>query len=116
MHELPVTERILALALKYASGQNVTRIVRIHLRINGLSDLEGEWLQNYFDYVSKNTIAENARLVIEQMPIVARCGSCEYTFEVAQEQLNDFCCPKCQAGHCTLISQREYFVENMEVV
>ncbi len=116
MHELPVTERILALALRYASGQNVTRIVRIHLRISGLSDLEDEWLQKYFDYVSKNTIAENASLVIKQVPIVARCVSCEHTFEVAREQLNALTCPECQAESCKLISQREYFVENMEVV
>lgn len=116
MHELSVTERILALALKYASGQNVTRIVCIHLKISGLSDLEDEWLQKYFDYVSKNTIAENARLAIEHMPIVARCGSCVHCFEVRRDQINDFSCPACQAKPCTLISQREYFVENMEVV
>ena len=116
MHELPVTERILELALRYARGQSVTRIVRIHLKISGLSDLEGEWLQKYFDYVSKDTIAENARLAIEQMPILAQCVSCDHTFEVTKQQGDNFSCPKCRAGECKLISQREYFVENMEVV
>lgn len=116
MHELPIAERILALALKYANGQNVGRIVRIHLKISGLSDLEGEWLQKYFDYVSKNTIAEDACLVIKQAPIVVQCASCEHTFEVERQQLRDLSCPQCRAGRCKLISQGGYFVENMEVV
>ena len=49
MHELQITERVLDVVLKHASGQDVSRIVRIHLRIGALSDLEDEWIQSYFD-------------------------------------------------------------------
>ena len=74
MHELQVTKRILDIALEHAEGHQVRRIAVIHLRIGALSDLEDMWLQRYFDYLSRNTLAESARLAIERMPIVVRCS------------------------------------------
>ena len=64
MHELQITERILDVVLKHAAGQDVSKVVRIHLRIGALSDLEDEWIQHYFDYLSRGTVAENAQLAI----------------------------------------------------
>ena len=84
MHELQVTERILDVVLKHASGHDVSKIVVIHLRIGELSDLEDEWLQRYFDYLSKDTLAENARLAIEKAPIVMQCESCGCSLEVGR--------------------------------
>ena len=75
MHELQVTERILDVVLKHAAGHDVSKIVVIHLRIGELSDLEDEWLQRYFDYLSKDTMAENARLAIEK----AAGSTCRFT-------------------------------------
>jgi hydrogenase nickel incorporation protein HypA/HybF len=116
MHELPVTERILELALKHARGQPVNRIVKIHLRVGELSDLEDEWLQKYFDFLSKDTLAENAKLEIERAPIVLRCGACGHEFEVGKEAIDKIACPGCGDASCTLVSGREYYVKNMEVV
>ena len=74
MHELQVTKRILDIALGHAEGHQVRRIAVIHLRIGALSDLEDGWLQRYFDYLSRGTLADGARLAIERMPIVVRCS------------------------------------------
>jgi hydrogenase nickel incorporation protein HypA/HybF len=116
MHELPVTERILDVVLRHAAGHNVTRITVIHLRIGGLSDLEDEWVQHYFDYLSRGTLAENARLAIQRSPIVLRCESCNRSFEVQKSDLPMLNCPECGHPRCRLVSGREYVVENMEVV
>jgi hydrogenase nickel incorporation protein HypA/HybF len=116
MHELPVTEKILDVVLRHAEGKNVKRILRIYLRVGELSDLEHEWIQRYFDYLSKGTLAENARLVIETAPIVLRCHSCEHSFEVGKDSLDGVLCPECGETGCTLVSGREYYVKNMEVM
>ena len=76
MHELQVTKRILDIALGHADGHAVRRIAVIHLRIGALSDLEDEWLQRYFTYLSRGTLADEARLAIEWVPIVVRCSGC----------------------------------------
>lgn len=116
MHELQVTERILDIVLKHAAGHDVSRIVQIHLRVGELSDLEDEWLQRYFDYLSRGTLAENARLAIERVPIVMRCESCTSSFELKKERLQDALCPDCGESRFRLVSGREYFVKNIEVV
>jgi hydrogenase nickel incorporation protein HypA/HybF len=116
MHELQVTERILNICLEHVSGHDVSKIAVIHLRIGELSDLADEWIQRYFDYLSKGTLAENARLAIEWAPIVLRCEACACSFEVSKDGLGEVACPDCGESRCQLISGREYVVQNMEVV
>jgi hydrogenase nickel incorporation protein HypA/HybF len=116
MHELQVTERILNIVLQHAAGQEVSRIVRIHLRVGALSDLEDEWIQHYFDYLSRGTLAEKAELAITRAPIVARCDACACSFEVKREALGSATCPACGELRLALVSGREYLIENMEVL
>ena len=115
MHELQVTERILDIAVKHAAGHDVSKIVRIGLKIGELSDLEDEWIQRYFDYLSRGTLAENAELVIERAPIVLACQACGSSFEI-QEKLGSPECPECAETKCQLVSGREYLVKNIEVI
>jgi hydrogenase nickel incorporation protein HypA/HybF len=116
MHELQVTERILDIVLKHAAGQDVSRIVTIRLRIGELTDLEDEWIQRYFDYLSRGTIAEKAKLAIQRAPIVLECESCSRRFEVGRGELGAAACPECEESECRLVSGREYLIENIEVM
>ncbi len=116
MHELQVTERILDIVLKHAAGQDVSRIVTIRLRIGELTDLEDEWIQRYFDYLSRGTIAQNAKLAIQRAPIVLECESCARRFEVRRGELGEAACPECEDSECRLVSGREYLIENIEVM
>lgn len=115
MHELPVTESILKIVLKHAQMNNVQHVVAIHLQVGKLSDLEDEWIQRYFDYLSKGTLAEGAKLKIERMPIVMQCNACSKSFEADAAKLNDLVCPNCGGKESTFLSGREYFIKNMEV-
>lgn len=85
MHELPVTEKILTIALKYADQIGAKTIHSITLHVGRLSDLQDKWLQHYFDYISKDTIAKNARLIIVPEPIKLRCGKCGTIIETEKE-------------------------------
>src|ERR1035437_9042022 len=116
MHELQITERILDVVLKHATGQDVSKVVRIHLRIGALSDLEDEWIQHYFDYLSRGTVAENAQLAITRTGAVLCCRSCSCSFEVTREQLGHAHCPDCGETGLQLVTGREYVIENMEVL
>ena len=114
MHELPITESILAIVLKHARIHNLRQIVAVHLRIGKLSDLEDEWIQRYFDYLSKDTIAAGAGLKIERTPVVFQCGSCGESYEVDTERMKDALCPVCGQKGGTLVSGREYYIKEME--
>ena len=114
MHELPITESILKIVLKHARANDVRKVKVIHLRIGRLSDLEDEWIQRYFDYLSKETLAEGARIEIERTPIVMRCNGCSASYECELSKMDDVSCPACGGKSCTLLSGREYTIKEME--
>lgn len=116
MHELQITERILDIVLKHAGANDVSKVARIHLRIGALSDLEDEWIQHYFNYLSRGTVAEDAQLAIKHAPAVLRCRSCGASFDATREELGKVNCPECEDTDLELVSGREYLIENMEVV
>ena len=115
MHELPITESILKIVLKHAETNNVRQVVAIHLQVGKLSDLEDEWIQRYFDYLSKGTLAEGAKLKIERMPIMLQCSACSTSYEAEATKLGDIVCPNCGQKDSTLLSGREYYNKDMEV-
>ena len=115
MHELPVTERILDIVLKHAERNEVARVVSITLTVGELSDLENEWIQHYFDYLSKDTIAAGAKLLIERAPVVVRCNNCGWSQAIKKEALGEISCPECGGTkEFSLVSGREYYIKEME--
>jgi hydrogenase nickel incorporation protein HypA/HybF len=115
MHELPVTEKILAIALKHAEQNGAQRICSITLQVGRLTELQDEWLQHYFDYLSKDTIARDARLIIVPEPIQLRCGECKTMIATEKRDLQDITCPHCGAdGGFSIMSGRGFYIEEME--
>ncbi len=114
MHELSVTNSILGIVLKHAESNNVQRVVSIKLSIGALSDLEEEWLQRYFDHLSRGTVAEGAKLRIQRSELTFSCRGCALEFSVAREDLEEALCPECGRNEGTLISGTGYRVESME--
>ncbi len=116
MHELPVTENILKVVLRHADEARAQKVVSVSLRIGELSDIIEEWLQRYFDYLSKGTLAEGAALRVERMPVVFRCEGCGESFHVKIREVKDIVCPACGGGKATFVSGREFFIKDIEVI
>ena len=116
MHELPVTEGILRVVLNYANMNNVEKVTKIFLEIGEMSDLEDEWMQRYFEYISKDSIASEAKLDIVRKPVVMGCEDCGHSFEVDIKKEGEILCPECKGKDHKLISGREYLVKSIEVI
>ena len=114
MHELPITEKILTIVLKHAEMGKVNRVVAVNLEIGALSDLQTEWVQRYFDRLSRGTVAEGAKLKINRVPAVFRCNRCQGSFEINSLLAEDLSCTQCHSRDVVLVSGREYHVKNME--
>lgn len=113
MHELPVIESILKIVLAHAQKNDVRRVTAIRLRVGKLSDLEDAWMQRYFDYVAKDTVAEGAKLEIERTPIRMQCNACNVSYDL-EDMTADIVCPQCGKKDSRLISGREYYIKDME--
>jgi hydrogenase nickel incorporation protein HypA/HybF len=116
MHELPITESILNIVLRHAEANQALKVVKISLRIGELSDIVDEWVQRYFDYLSKDTIAEGATLKIERSPVIFRCKACEKDFRFDIRKIKDIICPVCGGKSVELVSGREFYIKDIEVL
>jgi hydrogenase nickel incorporation protein HypA/HybF len=115
MHELQVTKGIFQIVLKHAMKGNVNRVLSVNLEIGALSDLQNEWLQRYFDRLSRGTVVEGAQLKITRVPAVFQCNTCQKPFEISSILDDGLLCLKCQSKDVSLVSGKEYLVKCMEV-
>ncbi|MCX7678795.1 MAG: hydrogenase maturation nickel metallochaperone HypA [Spirochaetes bacterium] len=114
MHELSIMGNILDIVLEYAAKAGAKKVLKINLIVGELSDLIPEWMQTYFEFVSKDTIAETATLEINRIPAVLRCNRCNTDFSFTKDDWQ-FRCPTCQSADIELISGREFTVESIEI-
>ena len=76
MHELGIATDLLDIALAEAKKHGGRRILAVNLRIGVLRGIVPEHLLFLFGHVSKGTIAEDARLEVEEEPVRIECGAC----------------------------------------
>jgi len=112
MHELSITQSILAIALEKANAVQAKRVTKINLFIGELSGFADECVQFYFDFLSKDTMAAQASLCFHHPPTKLRCRNCATTF--SPNNL-DWTCPDCREQKIEIISGRECYVDSIEV-
>ncbi len=110
MHELPVTQEILNIALEHAQGHHISAITLVIGELSGFID---ESIQFYFDVLAEQTPAAGARLIFKHIPIRFRCRRCGQEFTPQQQ---NWVCPSCQALGGDVISGKEFFVESIEIM
>jgi hydrogenase nickel incorporation protein HypA/HybF len=118
MHELSLTKNILDAAIKYARRTDSRKVVAIVLRLGALRDIKKEWIQHYFNYISKGTIAEDAEILVIADPIVCHCQDCGKDFEINRDDYacEAILCPNCSTPNYTLISGTKFQIEGIEVI
>lgn len=112
MHELSVTQGMLEIALRHAQRAGAQRITRINLIIGDVTSIVDDSVQFYFDFISKDTIAEGAQLVFQRLPATFRCWDCGNTFTPKER---DFTCPHCGGMSVEVVGGNEFRVESIEV-
>jgi hydrogenase nickel incorporation protein HypA/HybF len=112
MHESSITDSLLSLALEKAKDAKASKITRINVVFGELSGVVGECVQFYFDFISKNTLADGAVLNFEMKPTSLRCRKCAKEFTPLN---HDWTCPDCHEISMEIVSGRECYMESIEV-
>jgi hydrogenase nickel incorporation protein HypA/HybF len=94
MHELSLTQNLVAIAEEHARRAGATVIHDVVLEVGALSGAIPEALEFAFDICSKGTLAEGAALTIRRVPGSGRCTAC-----AAQSPCDVLTavCPRCGA-------------------
>jgi len=112
MHEYPLTERIVDIAVKTAREHGASRVSAVHLVIGETSGIIPDSVQMYFDLIAEETPAGGAKLIIRQIKPEMHCPECNTNFVRPRFS---FACPVCGTlGSPTAIG-REFYVESIEL-
>ena len=76
MHELSVCQGLMRQVERIARENDARSVERILLRVGGLSGVEPPLLKRAFEIARMGTLAENARLEIEEGPVAVKCQEC----------------------------------------
>lgn len=112
MHELPVTQSILEIALRHAEKANAKRIIGLHIVMGELSTLVDDSIQFYWDIIAENTIAQGASLHFKRVPAELQCMVC---FKKYKPNGVEFSCPDCGSVGVKIISGEEFSLEAIDV-
>jgi hydrogenase nickel incorporation protein HypA/HybF len=112
MHELSVTESILAIVLRHADQAGAERVTKINLVIGQLASIVDDSVQFYWDIIAKDTLAENAQLQFRRIPLAMLCLDCQNSFEPEQDC---YACPTCGGNHLEITAGREFYVESIDI-
>ena len=114
MHELSIALSIVEVACEELERRGAVRAAAVHVRVGALSVVVADALHFCFDAATLGTALEGARLVIEDVPVRARCHACgdEHTLQnVARRR-----CPVCHGLLKEVISGEELEVVAMELI
>jgi hydrogenase nickel incorporation protein HypA/HybF len=113
MHEFAVCQELMNQVEQIAEQHRARSVASITLRIGPLSGVEAHLLTQAFPLAAAGTVAEDAELIIDTLPICVVCQSCGAETEAKPNRL---VCGKCGDYHTRLVSGDEMLLASLELI
>lgn len=104
MHELSICEALIGQVEAVARAEHASAVSDIYVSVGPLSGIEHPLMQNAFPLAAAGTVASEAELHLETMPVRVRCSACGRESEVA---VNRLVCGHCGEWRTQLVSGDE---------
>lgn len=111
MHELPVTESLLEIALRHGRDAGAEAVTDLHVVIGELSSIVDESVQFYWDMISEGTAAAGSRLHFRRIPGRLGCLTCGNTYSPRE----DLPCPACGGVDIEVLAGEEFYLEAIDI-
>jgi len=92
MHEISLAQSVLQIIEEHSKADKFSRVTTVWLEIGALSGVEPDALRFCFEAVTRNSLAQGARLEIVDIPGSGWCRQCGDTVTM-QERYS--ACPRC---------------------
>jgi hydrogenase nickel incorporation protein HypA/HybF len=112
MHELSIAMSIVDLAQEEMEERGV-QIIGIHLKLGALAGVMKSALLSSYEMACNDTPLQGSRLVIEDVPVVVFCPTCQTRRPISSVQL--FCCRECGTPTSEIIQGKELQVVALEL-
>ena len=112
MHELAICQALMEQVETIAEERDAHSVISIVIAMGPLSGVEVQLLKNAYPIASAGTVAQDAELVIEHLPIKVRCNQCGSESDALPNKLT---CKQCGDWQTTLISGDEMMLMRVEL-
>ena len=112
MHELSIVSNLFEILEEKAKEKKAKKITRVKLQIGAISGVVPEFLKTAFDIYKKDTIANEAKLLIKEIPLKIQCQKCQ------KEAIIDdfiFICDECGSRELKTLAGKELLLEKIEM-
>ena len=114
MHEMGIAQQLVQIALdSIPEDIENPKVEKLNLRIGKLASVVEHSLSFCLEIITKDTPLENARLVIDFVPVMVHCKSCDNEWEVKGPV---FKCPFCEDGDVEMLTGREIEITSLELI
>lgn len=112
MHELSIVASLFEILEEKAKEQKAKKVISVKVKVGALSGVFPEFLKTAFDVYKKDTIADEAELKIEEVPLKIKCQKCGA--EIVKDDFV-FLCEKCASRELKTLAGTELLLEKIEM-
>jgi len=111
MHELKIAEELIGIVIKVAESEKLKKVNKVNIQFGKMIQIVPDIFRFVFESGVKGTIAKNAKLNLEILPVKFACKKCKVETEI-DDLL--FVCPFCGSNDLELTQGRETIIESIE--
>ncbi len=104
---------MIEMAAEEAERRGGVQVHAIHLKLGQLSGVVKDALIFSYEVACEGTLLEGSSLIIEEIPVVVYCPTCQAETEIAS--LQRFCCMTCGTLTSEIVRGKELEVVALEI-
>lgn len=113
MHELSVTKGLLDTVLKSAKENNARKVCKVSVVMGDYYDYVPEIVAEYFGLLAEESIASEAELDFETVPVKIYCNRCQKEYE--GKRISAIRCLDCGTNDIIVLSGKELYIKDMQI-
>lgn len=114
-----MAQGILNAVLETAEANDAIKVTDMVIEIGKLAMLNPEQLKFMLGVLCKDTIAENAEIVIEDVDVEIKCYNCDFEGIADVDDSDHYApmilCPKCESHRVEVLNGRDVTVKNISI-
>jgi len=111
MHELAIAENLVNIVKDVAAGEKLSKVTKVTVCFGKMVQVVPDLFETAFRAAVADTVAGDAELDIEVLPLKIRCNTCN---TVTGPEDYCFVCSTCGSSDIEIESGRELYVKSIE--
>lgn len=115
MHEMALCTEVVRSVLATAEEADAVAVNEVNMVIGEMRDIIIDMFDDFFHFLTRDTIAENARVTFVTTPLMVKCNDCGRVWPVDVSTEGKTSCPACGAANYEVVSGMEFLIESIDV-